>query len=62
MLSPFHYFGVSDISIDEKLLKEKNAFHLVTRERVNKIIENIKIYGTDTDLVRGLVFCSVYGK
>lgn len=59
MLSPFHYFGVSDISIDEKLLKEKNAFNLLTTdERVNRILENIKKYGVDNGIVRGLIFCS----
>lgn len=59
MLSPFHYYGVSDISINEKLLKEKDAFNLLTtNERVNKIIENIEKYGVDNDTVRGLIFCS----
>ncbi len=59
MLSPFHYFGVSDISIDEKLLKEKDAFNLLTTdERVNKIIENVKKYGVDNGETRGLIFCS----
>ena len=59
MLSQFHYFGVSDISIDEKLLKEKDSFNLLTTdERINKIIEKIKKYGVDNDIARGLIFCS----
>lgn len=59
MLSPFHYFGISDIKIDEKKLKEKDSFNLlVTDERVERIIETIKKYGVDNGNPRGLVFCS----
>jgi superfamily II DNA or RNA helicase len=59
MLSPFHYFGVSDISINEELLKEKNAFNLLTTdERVERIIENIEKYGVDNGNTKGLIFCS----
>lgn len=58
MLSPFHYYGVSDISIDDKLLEEKNAFNLLTTdERVERIIENIKKYGVDNGNTKGLIFC-----
>ena len=59
MLSPFHYFGVSDITIDGELLKENADFRLLTsNERIKQIIEKINVYGCDDGSVRGLIFCS----
>jgi len=59
MLCPFHYYGVTDISIDDNLLSDKNAFFVLTNEeRVNKIIEKAEFYGADDGVVRGLIFCN----
>lgn len=59
MLSTFHYYGVTDITVDGQVLEEKSDFNLLTStERVNRIIENAKIYGCDSGIVRGLIFCS----
>ena len=59
MLSPFHYFGVTDISVNGDLLEENASFNLLTSsERVDRIIEKAKFYGCDDGVVRGLVFCS----
>ena len=59
MLTPFHYYGVTDISVNGELLKENSDFKLLTSsERVNHIIEKANFYGCDNDEVRGLVFCS----
>jgi superfamily II DNA or RNA helicase len=59
MLSPFHYYGVTDITVDGQVLEEKADFNLLTsNERVDRIIENAKLYGCDSGIVRGLVFCS----
>ncbi|MFN7775092.1 DUF3427 domain-containing protein [Flavobacterium sp.] len=59
MLSPFHYFGVTDITVNGDLLKENADFRLLTsNERVDHIIEKSKIYGCDSGVIRGLVFCS----
>lgn len=59
MLSPFHYFGVADITVDGKILDEKADFNLLTSdERIRQIIEKSKLYGSDSGIVRGLVFCS----
>lgn len=63
-LCPFHYFGISDISlIDEKQIKSKKIterdFNLLTcDERVRHIIEQAKYYGYSGDRVKGLIFCS----
>lgn len=64
LLCPFHYFGISDISlIDEKQTKKKKitegAFNLLTSdERVRHIIEQAEYYGYSGERVKGLVFCS----
>jgi superfamily II DNA or RNA helicase/HKD family nuclease len=58
MLSPFHYFGVTDITVDGEILEEKADFNLLTStERVDRIIENAKLYGCDSGVIRGLIFC-----
>ncbi|MFA9378281.1 MAG: DUF3427 domain-containing protein [Lachnotalea sp.] len=59
MLSPFHYFGVSEIQVDGKLLEDNADFNkLVCSERVERIIEASNFYGWDSGRVKGLIFCS----
>lgn len=59
MLSPFHYYGVTDITVNGKVLDENTDFSLLTsNERIDRVIEKTKLYGCDNGSVRGLVFCS----
>lgn len=59
MLSPFHYFGVTDLTVDNKIVDDKTEFNfLTTDERINRVIEKANYYGCDDGNVRGLVFCS----
>lgn len=59
MLSPFHYYGVSDVAINDNMLDELDSFKLLTAdERVSRIIEKAELYGTDNSEIRGLIFCS----
>ncbi|MFM2230241.1 MAG: hypothetical protein RL607_1499 [Bacteroidota bacterium] len=59
MLSPFHYYGVTDITVNGSVLDENADFKFLTaEERINHIIEKSKIYGCDSGIIRGLVFCS----
>ena len=64
MLCPFHYFGISDVSlVDEKQLKlrkmEDKDFNLLTGdERVRHIVEQAEYYGYSGDRVKGIIFCS----
>lgn len=59
MLSPFHYYGVSEIRIEGQLLDERSSFqNLVCGERVERILEAANYYGWDYGRVKGLVFCS----
>jgi len=59
ILSPFHYFGVTDLSINGQVVEEKSDFNLLTSvERVDRIIEQSEFYSCDDGNIRGLVFCS----
>jgi superfamily II DNA or RNA helicase/HKD family nuclease len=59
MLSPFHYYGVTDLSINGQIIEDKADFNLLTAtERVNRILEKAELYGCDDGNVRGLIFCS----
>ncbi|TGL57002.1 DUF3427 domain-containing protein [Leptospira kemamanensis] len=59
MLAPFHYYGVSDLEINGERVEDKTNFNLlIAEERVNRLIETSKLYGTDNGVVRGLIFCS----
>ena len=58
-LCPFHYFGVSDVTIDGIELDDKTDFkYLVAEERVKHIIDKINFYGYCGERVKGLIFCS----
>ena len=59
MLSPFHYYGITDITVNGEILEENADFNLLaSEERIERIIEKAKIYGCDNGKVRGLIFCS----
>ena len=58
MLSTFHYYGVTDLNIDNNKFDDKSDFNLlVLSERVNRIIEMSNFYGTDNGIIRCLIFC-----
>lgn len=59
MLSSFHYYGVTDLLIDDNSVDNKTDFNLlISSERVNRIIEQANFYGSDNGITRGLIFCS----
>ncbi len=59
LLCPFHYFGITEVTIDGELLGEDMSFsNLTSDERVDHIIREAEYYGYSGDRVRGLVFCS----
>ena len=59
MLCPFHYYGVTDLTIDGEEVDDQTDFNkLFAIERADRIIENAELYGCDDGEVRGLVFCS----
>jgi superfamily II DNA or RNA helicase/SOS-response transcriptional repressor LexA len=59
MLSPFHYYGVTDLTINEEEIDTLAKFNqLKAQERVDRIIEKVELFGCDDGEVRGLVFCA----
>ncbi len=59
MLSSFHYYGVTDLYVDNNEIDKKSDFNLlISTERVNRIIEQANFYGSDNGITRGLIFCS----
>ena len=59
LLCPFHYFGISDLIIDGQEIDELSEFNeLASEDRVNHIIKTLNEYGTDSGIIRGLIFCS----
>ena len=59
LVCPFHYYGVTDITVNGQTLEEDSDFNLlVDEERVSRIIEKVEFYGTDDGVIRGLIFCS----
>lgn len=64
LLCPFHYFGISDISLltDDQIkardISERDFGKLVSDERVRHIIEKAEYFGYSGDRVKGLIFCS----
>jgi superfamily II DNA or RNA helicase len=59
MLAPFHYYGVTDISVNGQIIDDNAAFDLLaSNERVDRIIEKSSFYSCDNGDIRGLVFCS----
>ncbi len=59
ILCPFHYYGISEINLDGKLLDEFSDFNkLISDQRVQHIIDKSKFYGTDSGFIKGLIFCS----
>jgi len=59
MICPFHYFGVSELTIEGQLIDDKTTFNNLTSDkRVQYIKEKVEFYGYSGDRVKGLVFCS----
>jgi superfamily II DNA or RNA helicase/HKD family nuclease/SOS-response transcriptional repressor LexA len=60
MLSNFHYYGVTDLIIDDVIRENTRDFtSLSSHQRVENIIKYARFYGSDNGITRGLVFCSL---
>ena len=59
LICPFHYYGVTDITVDGKMIEDDENFsNLTSEERVRHILSKIEEYGYSGDRVKGLVFVS----
>lgn len=59
MLSPFHYFGIADLQIDDEIFDDPRLFTMLcSQERALHIAEKIEEYSVDKKNRKGLVFCN----
>lgn len=59
LLCPFHYYGITDMTIDDHVIDDKSDFNLLVDEkRVDYVINKINDYGYSGDRVHGLIFVS----
>lgn len=59
LLCPFHYYGITDITIDDQPVNDMSDFNLLVDEkRVDYVIDRINDYGYSGDHVHGLIFVS----
>jgi len=59
LICPFHYYGVSDIEINGELVDDNTDFNrLVSKDRVEHIINKINEYGFSGNNPKGLIFVS----
>lgn len=59
LLCPFHYFGISDISINDEIINEKTSINILTSdERVKHILEKSRYYSYSGNKLHCLIFVS----
>ena len=59
LLCPFHYFGISDLTVNGEVLDDESDFrYLVSNDRVNYLLEKSEYYGHTGERYKALVFCS----
>ena len=58
LLCPFHYFGITDLQVDEAELSFDKFRYLASDQRVDYIISKAQYYGFSGENLKGLVFCS----
>lgn len=59
LLCPFHYYGLSDLTVNGELIDDKSDFSkLISSERIGHIERAIKLYKSNDVPVKGLIFCS----
>ena len=59
LLCPFHYFGVTDLVVDNEVVKETSTFNYLTSDaRIKHIVETIENYTYSDQKAKGLIFCS----
>ncbi len=62
LLCPFHYYGITDLTLDEKTYDERTGFAafqtLVREKRADYIMRQAEYYGYSGPRVKGLIFVS----
>lgn len=58
LLCPFHYFGITDLTVDGLPVDDESDFsYLVAEERVRHILNRAEYFGYSGPRVKGLMFC-----
>ncbi len=58
LLCPFHYFGITDLLIDQENMDYSNFNQLTSNQRVDYILKQANFYGYSGKRVKGLMFIS----
>ena len=58
LLCPFHYFGITDLQLEDGQNMVSNFRYLTCDERVDHIIQQAKYFGFSGNRVKGLIFFS----
>lgn len=60
MLSPFHYYGISDVTYDDgaTVTADSDLSRLVTPARIDHLLAALETYGQAGIAPRGLIFCA----
>ncbi len=59
MLAPFHYFGITDLALNDETIEDTSDFSLlVSDERARHIKHTIDAYSMHEPRRRGIIFCS----
>jgi hypothetical protein len=58
LLCDFHYYGITDIKLDNRKGKIDEFNALEYLEQAKHVLEKVKYYGADSEVISGLVFCS----
>lgn len=58
MLSPFHYYGVADVTYESETADSDDLRVVISSERVDHVIDAIETYGQAGVAPRGLIFCA----
>ncbi len=59
LLCPFHYYGISDLTVGGEVVDDKSEFSkLIDKERIQHIERAIRLYKSNDFPVKGLIFCS----
>ena len=58
LLCPFHYYGITDFSLDGEEKQLRDFSYLTCDDRVKYIIDRAEYFGHSGDRVKGLAFCS----
>lgn len=58
LLCPFHYFGITDLAINDCDENKIDFSKLTSDERINQIVGQANYFGYSGNRVKGLIFCS----